>query len=59
MKEAITPNASQHPIGPTALQTPLMMKSKDGLYINIHEAALINYAAMSVVLDDSNFVLTT
>jgi hypothetical protein len=59
MKEAITPNVTQHPIGPTALQTPLMMKSKDGLYINIHEAALINYAAMSVVLDDSNFVLTT
>ena len=32
-------------IGPTAVQTPLMMKTADGLYINIHEAALLNYPA--------------
>jgi hypothetical protein len=40
-----------------AVQTPLMMKSKDGLYINIHEAALINYPAMDLVIDKSNFIL--
>lgn len=34
-----------------AVQTPLMMKSADGLYINIHEAALVNYPAMNLVLD--------
>jgi hypothetical protein len=38
-----------------AVQTPLMMKSSDGLYINIHEAALVNYPAMNLVLDKSNF----
>ncbi|SDH49044.1 glycoside hydrolase family 97 protein [Chitinophaga filiformis] len=57
MKEAVTPNASQTVFSPTGLQTPLMMKSKDGLYINIHEAALIEYAALSLELDDKNFVL--
>jgi len=58
-KAGITENASQHPLSPTGLQTPLMMKSKDGLYINIHEAALINYSGMNVMLNDKNFVLTT
>ncbi|MFN8288930.1 MAG: glycoside hydrolase family 97 protein [Chitinophagaceae bacterium] len=39
------------------VQTPLMMKSADGLYINIHEAALVNYPAMDLVVDKSNFKL--
>ncbi|MBL7737820.1 MAG: glycoside hydrolase family 97 protein [Chitinophagaceae bacterium] len=39
-----------------AVQTPLMMKSNDGLYINIHEAALVNYPAMNLVLDKSSFI---
>lgn len=56
MKSAITPNSSQTPFSPTGVQTSLMMKSKDGLYINIHEAALINYACMHLNLDDKNFV---
>lgn len=56
MKGAITPNSSQTPFSPTGVQTSLMMKSKDGLYINIHEAALINYACMHLNLDDKNFV---
>lgn len=34
-----------------AVQTPLMMKTADGLYINIHEAALVNYPAMNLVID--------
>lgn len=57
MKAAITPNVSQTPISETGLQTPLMMKSKDGLYINIHEAALVDYSALSLELDDRNMVL--
>jgi glucan 1,4-alpha-glucosidase len=40
-----------------AVQTPLMMKSKDGLYINIHEAALVNYPAMNLVIDKSTLTL--
>ncbi len=40
-----------------AVQTPLMMKSADGLYINIHEAALVNYPAMNLVIDKSIFTL--
>lgn len=56
MAKAITPNASQTPFSPTGVQTALMMKSDDGLYINIHEAALINYACMHLNLDDKNFV---
>ena len=45
--------------GIVAVQTPLMMKTADGLYINIHEAALVNYSAMQLNLDDKNFVLST
>ncbi len=43
---AVTSNASQTSAGPTCVQTALMMKSDDGLYINLHEAACINYATM-------------
>ena len=56
MKTAVTPNASQTPFSETGVQTPLMMKSKDGLYINIHEAALVDYSAMHLELDDKNMV---
>jgi glucan 1,4-alpha-glucosidase len=51
-------NASQT-IVLMALQTPLMMKTQDGLYVNIHEAALIGYAGMNVELDPKNFILKT
>ena len=57
MKEAVTPNVSQTTFSPTGVQTPLMMKSSDGLYINIHEAALVDYSCMHLNLDDKNFVL--
>lgn len=56
MKAAITPNSSQTPFSPTGVQTSLMMKSDDGLYINIHEAALVDYACMHLNLDDENMV---
>ncbi|MFY7730304.1 MAG: glycoside hydrolase family 97 catalytic domain-containing protein, partial [Flavobacterium sp.] len=42
---------AQLPIPTPSVQTPSMMKSADGLYINIHEAALINYPAMSLNVD--------
>ncbi|MXN91948.1 glycoside hydrolase family 97 protein [Flavobacterium sp. Sd200] len=57
MKDAVTYNASQETFSPTGIQTPLMLKSKDGLYINIHEAALVDYSCMSLNLDDKNMVL--
>ncbi|MDJ0366667.1 glycoside hydrolase family 97 protein [Hymenobacter sp. H14-R3] len=57
MKTAVTPNASQTTFSPTGLQTPLMLKSADGLYINLHEAALIDYSTLSLELDDKNMVL--
>ena len=56
MEAAITPNSSQTPFSPTGVQTSLMMKSDDGLYINIHEAALVDYACMHLNLDDKNMV---
>ncbi len=40
-----------------AVQTPLMMKSADGLYINMHEAALLNYPAMDLLINKSTFTL--
>jgi hypothetical protein len=40
------------------VQTPLMLKSKDGLYINIHEAALVHYSAMLLNVNDKAFSLT-
>ena len=42
-----------------AVQTPLMMKSKNGLYINIHEAALVNYPAMQLHVDKERLTLTS
>ena len=52
MKEAVTPNSSQTPFSQTGVQTPLMMKSDNGLYINLHEAALVDYSCMHLNLDD-------
>lgn len=48
-------NASQHVAGPTAVQTALQMKTDDGLYVNIHEAAVVNYPTMTLILDDKDF----
>lgn len=57
MGNAIDENASQTQFSPTGVQTSLQMKSDDGLYINIHEAALVNYSCMHLNLDDKNMVL--
>ena len=56
MSNSITGNLSQTSFSNTGVQTSLMMKSNDGLYINLHEAALINYPAMHLNLDDKNLV---
>lgn len=56
MKDAITPNSSQYVFSPTGVQTALMMKTDDGLYINLHEAALIEYSCMHLNLDDKNMI---
>ena len=56
MKEAITPNSSQYVFSPTGVQTALMMKTDNGLYINLHEAALVDYSCMHLNLDDKNMI---
>jgi hypothetical protein len=53
---AVTSNASQQQFSKTGVQTALMMKTANGLYINLHEAALIDYACMHLNLDDTNMV---
>lgn len=53
------PLAAKAPAPNLAVQTPLMMKSADGLYINIHEAALVDYPAMFLNLDDKNFSMSS
>jgi hypothetical protein len=59
MDKAVTPNVSQMPFSETGVQTALMMKSEDGIYINLHEAALTEYSAMHLELDDKNMVFTS
>ncbi len=56
MEGAITDNASQTQFSPTGVQTSLQMKTDDGLYINLHEAALVDYSCMHLNLDDKNMV---
>lgn len=53
---ALTDNASQEQFSKTGVQTSLMLKTDQGLYINLHEAALINYACMHLNLDDENLI---
>ena len=53
---AVTDNASQTQFSPTGVQTSLQMKTADGLYINIHEAALVDYSCMHLNLDDKTMV---
>lgn len=56
MKKALTYNSSQTPYSETGVQTALQMKTDEGLYINLHEAALKDYSCMHLNLDDKNFV---
>ena len=52
----ITPNASQEQFSPTGVQTALQLKTDGGIYINLHEAALVDYPCMHLNLDDKNMV---
>ncbi|MFA6813626.1 MAG: glycoside hydrolase family 97 protein [Bacteroidaceae bacterium] len=56
LKQAIDHNASQYVFSPTGVQTALQMKTADGLYINIHEAALVNYSCMNLNLNDKDLI---
>ncbi len=56
MDKAVTVNASQFVFSPTGVQTSLQMRTDDGLYINLHEAALVDYSCMHLNLDDKNLV---
>ena len=51
MSKAITPNSSQTPFSMTGVQTSLQMKTDEGLYINLHEAALVDYPCMHLELN--------
>jgi hypothetical protein len=55
-EKAKTDNLSQTSFSPTGVQTSLMLKTAAGLYINLHEAALINYSCMHLNLDDKKMV---
>lgn len=59
IKNAITDNMSQTPFSDTGVQTSLMLKTADGVYLNLHEAALVNYPAMHLVLNEQNMVFTS
>jgi len=56
MHDAITPNSSQTTFSPTGVQTALQLKTADGLYLNIHEAACVNYPTMHLNLNDKTLV---
>ncbi|UYZ65159.1 glycoside hydrolase family 97 protein [Hymenobacter weizhouensis] len=51
--------AIQQKAAPNRIQTPLMLKSDDGLYVNLHEAALVNYPALMLNVDTRSFGLTS
>ena len=59
MDKAISDNSSQTPAGSTCVQTSLQMKSDDGLYINLHEAACINYSTMHLQYDEPSMTFTS
>ncbi|WP_455005351.1 glycoside hydrolase family 97 protein [Capnocytophaga gingivalis] len=56
MPQAVIKNVCQTPFSPTGVQTSLMLKSQDGLYINLHEAALVNYPCMHLNLDEQHLI---
>ena len=55
-RDQITPNASQTQFSDTGVQTALQLKTDDGIYINLHEAALVDYPCMHLNLDDKRMV---
>ena len=54
-----THNLSWETFSPTGVQTTLQMLTDDGLYIALHEAALLNYSCMHLDLDDKTMIFTS
>jgi len=59
MEDAKYDNASTFVFSPTGVQTSLLMRTDSGVYLNIHEAACVDYATMSLNLNDSNLTFTS
>ena len=58
-RQAVTGNLSQTQFSETGVQTSLQLKTDDGLYINLHEAALVDYPAMHLNLDEASMTFTS
>ncbi|MCF0182187.1 MAG: glycoside hydrolase family 97 protein [Muribaculaceae bacterium] len=56
LEGSLTDNESTTLFSPTGVQTSLQLRTDDGIYINLHEAALVDYSCMHLNLDDKNFV---
>lgn len=59
LRGSVTGNLSQTVFSETGVQTSLQLKTDDGIYINLHEAALVNYPAMHLNLDDKTMTFTS
>ena len=59
MEAALNPNDSQTPFSSNGVQTSLQMRTDSGLYINIHEAALVDYPCMHLDLDPKTFTFVS
>ncbi len=59
MKHQTSNNVSYHMFSPTGVQTSLLMKTDGGIYINLHEAALVEYPCMHLVFNDTTYVFTS
>ena len=59
LRAAVTGNLSQTVFSETGVQTSLQLKTDDGLYINLHEAALVDYPAMHLNLDEKTLTFTS
>lgn len=56
LQASITGNLSQTIFSSTGVQTPMLIKTEDGIYMSLHEAALVDYSCMHLELDDKNLV---
>ena len=59
LHDAVSQNLSQTLFSETGVQTSLQLKTDDGIYINLHEAALVNYPAMHLNLDPERLIFTS